>query len=466
MKLERSSNVTNKFDENFKDKIKENPNNIPERIQVKIDDTLANLPDKNLRRKRKKKAITWSVAAAILAISLMSVQLNSSLASSIGVPNIIIDKLSLGDAEKVSNEANIVQESNGVKISITKAIFDGYYLMVSYHAESDQPFSETPSLFPEEAKITYSGFESTISPSNEVGEFLDENKKAYDGMVVFPLNKEAFTVSDTDEAKLDPDILVKGNQIEISELPKQFTLDMKATALGFEEDKKLKGEWHFSLQVDTKKAATKSKTVEVNKNLPALGTDVKVEKLVITPIRIHLQSVQQEHVGIIDFLIEDNDGEAKHWLNGSVGVGKNGSERMLSSYENINPLMKNLTVVPYKLDMSVEFSAENSTMFQPNGETKLPIGDNEYITISNVEVKDGKTYISYHADIPVNEYLPFIIKDKNGADYIRILDESIASRANKDAIVVIEGNLLDEEYTIYSPNTYYFDEAFTVDLNQ
>ncbi|WP_366248205.1 DUF4179 domain-containing protein [Terribacillus aidingensis] len=458
--------MTNKFDESFKDKIKENHNTIPERLQAKIDDTLAILPDKNLRRKRKKTAITWSVAAAILAISLMSVQLNPSLASSIGVPNILIDKLSLGDAEKVSNEANVIQESNGVKISITNAIFDGYYLLVSYHAESDQPFSETPSLFPEEAKITYDGFESTISPSNEVGEFLDKNKKAYDGIVIFPLNKEAFTVSDTDEAKLDPDILVKGNQIDISELPKKFKLDMKATALGFKEDKKLKGEWQFSLQVDTKKAANNSKTVEVNKDLPALGTDVKVEKIVITPIRIHLQGVQHENAGIIDFLIEDNDGEAKHWLNGSVGVGENGSERMLGSFENLNPLMKTLKVVPYKLDMSVELTAENSTLFQPNGETKLPISKDEYITISNVEVKDGKTYISYHADVPVNEYLPFVIKDKNGADHIRILDESIGSRANTDAVVVLEGNLLDEDYTIYSPNTYYFDEAFTVDLNQ
>ncbi|WP_170937554.1 DUF4179 domain-containing protein [Terribacillus saccharophilus] len=458
--------MTNMFDDNFKDKLRDNSNHIPERLQAKIDDTLANLPDKNQHRKRKRTAIIWSAAVAILAIFLVSVQLSPSLASSIGVPNKLIDRLSLGDAEKVSNEANIVQESNGVEISITNAIFDGYYLLVSYHAESDQPFSESPSLFPEESKIAFDGFESTISPSNEVGEFLDNNKKAYDGMVIFPLNKEAFTVSDTDKANLDPDILLKGNQIDISELPKQFKLDMKATALGFKEDKNMEGEWKFSLQVNTQKAANNSNTVDVNKDLSALGTDVMVEKIVITPIRIHLQGVQHESSGIIDYLIEDNHGEPKHWKNGSVGVGSDGTERMLSNYENSNPLMESLKFVPYKLDMGTQLTDENSTLFQPNGETKLPISKDEYITISNTEVKDGKTYISYHADVPVNEFLPFVIKDKSGADHIRILDESVSSRANKDAIVVLEGNFLDGEYTIYSPNTYYFEEAFTVDLDK
>ncbi|SDC40758.1 protein of unknown function [Terribacillus halophilus] len=458
--------MTNKFDENFKRKLKEYPNQIPERLQTKIDDTLANLPEKTLRRRRNKTVISW-VAAAILVIALVSIQLNPSLASSIGVPNSLINKLSLGDDfEKVANETNIMQESNGVKVSITNAIFDGYYLLVSYHAESEQPFSVTPSLFPEEAKIVYDDFESSISPSNETGEFLDKNKKAYDGMVAFPLNTETFTVSD-DDIHIDRDAsLVEGNQINISDLPKQFELQMKATSLGQEEAAQIKGEWQFAIRVDTKKAANNSKTVEVHKNLPELGTDVKVEKLVITPIRIHLQGVQHEESGKIEYLLEDNHGESKHWLSGSVGVGKNGTERMLSDFENNNPLMGSLKITPYKMDMNVKLTAENSTVFQPNGETKLPISESHDITISKVEVKDGKTYISYQADVPVNEYLPFILKDKNGEDHIRILEESVGSHANKDAIAVLEGNLLDGEYTIYNPNTYYFDEAFTVDLDQ
>ncbi|WP_400241703.1 hypothetical protein AB3U99_13555 [Niallia sp. JL1B1071] len=62
--------------------------------------------------------------------------------------------------------------------------------------------------------------------------------------------------------------------------------------------------------------------------------------------------------------------------------------------------------------------------------------------------------------------MPFIIRDKEGKEYNRIFKESVPSTVNSDAIAVMAGNLMSSDYTIYSPNTYYFDQAFTIDISK
>ena len=454
--------MTDKFDHDMKAKIKDEPYHMPESLQVKIDDTLANLPTKS--RKNRKKVIIWSAAPAVFALSMATFQLDPSLARNIGIPNSLIEKLSLGsDFEKVSVNTNEVQESNGVKISITNAIFDGYYLLVSYKAESEKPFTQIPRLFPNETKIVADEKEAYISPTNEEGEYLDNHKKIYNGLVVFPMNEGSNPLAEKSNDN-SANRLVEENQINISNLPEEFGLEMNIDELGMGEEKGIKGEWKFSLQVKTQKAKNNSSTLDIKKSLPKLGPNVMVEKVIVTPIRIYLQGLQNEESGILDYLIEDEQGERKNWLSSSIGVGENGTERMLSTFENKNPLLNSLKIIPYIYHKEVELTADNSTEFQPTEETKLPISKDHFVTITHVEVKDGKTYLSYKSDVPVNEYMPFIIKDSNGKEYMRNLNDNVPSTADSDAIAVMDGNLLDGKFTIYSPNTYYYNQAFTVEL--
>ncbi|CAI9391789.1 DUF4179 domain-containing protein [Niallia sp. Sow4_A1] len=460
--------MTDHFDKKVKEMVKDDYM-ISEQLENKINETLANLPSHKMHGKKKRMIIS-TAAAAILVLSMVTFRMNPSLAQNIGIPTYLEKFLSLGnDYEKVSLQTSEVQESQGVKLTITNTIFDGYYLLVSYKAEQKDPFKHKPILFPQNAKIVAGDKESFVSVSNEYGDFEDKNNTVYNGVTVFPLNNGSFDFNHEIDSE---EKFIEENKLDIFNLPKTFHLQFNLEELGLgleneSENNKIKGNWEFDLPIETVKAMENSKVIDLNKNIPELGNNVQVEKLVITPIRIYLQGLQEEkNSSNLDYVIKDDSGETKTNLGGSVYVNDNGPDRLLSNYENNNPLMKSLTIVPFEYHKEPQITAENSTKFNASGKTNLPIGKGNYITITNVEEKDGKTYLSYHADVPVYEYMPFIIRDKEGKDYYRIYEKNVPSTVNSDAIAVMDGNLMDDDYTIFSPNTYYFDQAFTIDITK
>ncbi|WP_400241705.1 DUF4179 domain-containing protein [Niallia sp. JL1B1071] len=363
--------MTDHFDKKLKAMVKDEYT-IPEQLENKINETLANLPSQKMNGKKKRMIIS-TAAAAILVLSIASLQMNPSLAQNIGIPSYVEKFLLFGnDYEKVSLQTNEVQESKGVKLTITNTIFDGYYLMVlmvSYKAEQKEPYKKAPILFPQNAKIVAGDKGSFVSVSNEYGDFEDKNKTVYNGVTVFPLNKGSFDFNHEIDSE---EKFIEENKLDIYNLPKTFNLQFNLEELGLDngsKNSKIKGNWEFNLPVETVQATENSKTIDLNKRLPAIGENVTVEKLIITPIRVYIQGLQGARKGILTYVMKDDSGETKNDLGGSVYVNDNGSKRFLSNYENNNPSMKSLTIVPVEYHKEPHIiTTSNSTKFNSNGE--------------------------------------------------------------------------------------------------
>ncbi|WP_141434430.1 DUF4179 domain-containing protein [Bacillus sp. 03113] len=450
------------FDDEIKEKIAVERTIIPERINDKIQDTLQNL---TVKKKQTNKKIL--VASSLVAMSFLCFILsnNYSLAQSIPFVASIQKYFSLSDNyEKVAEKSSATQISNGVKVEITRTIFDGYQLLVAYKVNSSKAFQEKPSILPNNAIIKANGSETNITSDTEYGQFIDNQKKTYTGVAVFSLNKGSFESINSENINNDQyyydEKALQGQQIDIANLPDKFDLEFDINQLGREEEK-IEGKWSFKLPIESEKAKGNVKEVVVDADFSKIGPDIAVEKAVVTPIRIYLQSTASDKDSFLDYLIKDDKGETKKWLGGSVAGHYIGKERSISNFENNNTAVNSISIIPYRLNKS--YKMEGVTL-NKIGSTKLPIDNNKILTITNVVEKEGKTYFYYQSDYPLSDYLPFTLKDSEGKEYIRNLEESKELQQDKESVLVFDGILLDKNLTVYNPNTYYYDYELTVNL--
>lgn len=107
------------------------------------------LKSKITKKKTKRNLFASAVASVILAGSIVGLS-TTSYANDIPILGSIFKLFNSNNSyiafEDNSNKLHLVQESNGIKISIIDAIFDGKTLYLTYTIETDKDLGEHPSL--------------------------------------------------------------------------------------------------------------------------------------------------------------------------------------------------------------------------------------------------------------------------------------------------------------------------------
>lgn len=352
---------------------------------------------------------------------------------------------------------HLISEDTYENIDLQAAIHSLKAELRGNEVHSEKSFTEEPFIIPN-GSITSGNLELNASASNEEGTFTDKQKKHYQGVAIFYLNKGSFQdLGSSNSEYAYGETALKGQQIDLQAIPERFTLGFHLDNLGSEEV--MKGNWNFSIPIESEKAKGNVKEVSIDEDLAGIGAKIGVEKLIITPIRTYLQSKMTDENSYIDYLISDDKGNVLRYVGGSVQGHYIGEERLISYYETNSTAINWYSIIPYEYSKT---RGEGVTL-NKTGETLLPIDKNEFLTITKTVVENGKTYMYYQSDVPVSNYLPFTLIDETGFEYMRDLEESKMEQG-KVSFLVFDGDLLNKKLKVYNPNTYYYDKEFTVNI--
>lgn len=459
----------NLVDKKIKDKAKEDIWTLPESLDKKINYTLNNLP-----QKRKKNKFKRNIAAAMIAIgtvTLFSITM-PSYAKNISILEPALKYFNIGnDYGKITDKFGVSKESNGVKVTINSAIYDSYELLVLYTVESDKPLKEAPRICSdglitvgEKTGILYLNKNKSIASfSNEYGEFKEGNTE-YSGAVTFKVASDSF---ETDKKLKKFEEFIDDHKIDTAKIPDKYNLSLNIDKLGG-EDKKILGKWNFNLPIVSEKAKGNVKEIEINKNFGGTISNTRLEKIIMTPIRLYIQGVTDND--IMQFILVNDKGETLKFtggetmgfLPGDKGTSTN-MNRYIHGYEKIDKNTKSITVIPCTMKNNDKFPKIQLNL---KGETKVPVAPNKYLTITKAEEKDGKTYVYYKSQYPINNYLPFYLVDDANNLYVRDIDKSITNNKNGESVLIYNEPLLNKNLKVLNDSVMYYEEAITIPISK
>ncbi|MCC2461483.1 DUF4179 domain-containing protein [Bacillus mobilis] len=416
------------------------------------------VPYKSLIKKRV--LIGATSAACIGAITIFSTAMpsyaNMSPLTPIFKP--VLDYFHIKEgAEKITEESATVKKSNGVKVTINSTVYDGVTLIVSYTVEGSKAFEKEPKIETDKSYIVVSNEKNFVEQKQEYGEFKDKDHKVYSGAVTFAFNNSSF----------NPELQAKenGNRIKVSDIANNFNLSLNIDRLGGREGE-LHGKWDFDLPVQSVPAKQSEKEIIVNKDLSELRSDAKLEKVVVTPLRIYLQGSATAGGGAFDYLVLDDKGEVLKQTENQVNVdvSKN-SSISTAAFETISRDTKSITVIPYVYGKKHSgYDTKNKIQVNKVGETKVPLGGNEEMTITRIEEKAGETYVYYKTTKPISNLWPFFIVDEEGKEEFGNKEKRISTVKGEESVEIFRTTFGDKKLFIVNPNTVYYDQAFTVEF--
>ncbi|AJH83390.1 MULTISPECIES: DUF4179 domain-containing protein [Bacillus cereus group] len=221
----------------------------------------------SIRTKKKMKSWKKGVAAASILVGLSVATLGIGFPTYAGGLPIVGDIFRFLDNgrtglyenyKEFSTELNMTRDSNGVKVTINDAVFDGRTITITYSIESDKDLGEKPNIFGYPQVMGFNGGGGS-SQVTKVGE------KKYVGMT---------TMSGNSSKRLDV-ANVWWNMEEIE-------LDYKGNSI--------KGNWNFALSLK----AMESKEVKVNGVSENELIKVNIDKMEVTPMSFIVFFNQEE----------------------------------------------------------------------------------------------------------------------------------------------------------------------------
>ncbi|HDX9576816.1 TPA: DUF4179 domain-containing protein [Bacillus pseudomycoides] len=360
------------------------------------------------------------------------------------------------EAKKITKESATVKESNGVKVTINNTVYDGVTLIVSYTVEGSKPFDEAPKIETDKSYIVVSKEKNFVEQKQEYGEFKDKDHKVYSGAMTFTFDNSSF----------NPDLQAKedGNRMKVSDIANNFNLSLNIDRLGGREGK-THGKWDFDLPVQSAPAKQSEKEIIVNKDLSALRSNAKLEKVVVTPLRIYLQgSAAEGNGGSFDYLVLDDKGEVLKQMENQVNIIDDNAISK-AAFETISRDTKSITVIPYLYNKKHSgYDTKNKILVNKEGETKVPLGGNEEMTITRIEEKAGETYVYYKTTKPISNQWPFFLVDEDGKQEFGKREKRISTVKGQESVEVMRTTFGDKKLFIVNPNIVYYDQAFTVDF--
>lgn len=275
------------------------------------------------KKKTKRNLFASAIATVILAGSITGLS-TTSYANDIPILGSIF-KLFSSDNSYVAYEHNakklhLVQESNGIKISIIDAIFDGKTLFLTYTIETDKDLGENPSL----NSLPLYG-DTGLNASEELIK-TDEGKY----MSLMTINHAA--------DKPLSDIDVKWDITNIS-------TDINRTGTIYE------GNWHFDFQL----SAVDTNSIVVNQTLKENELTFTAQNILVTPMSFILSyetNVTAELFNQWDNIfvsveIEDDLGNKYNSLNGlNHGWRTDFTENWSATYDQLDAQAKTLYLTP------------------------------------------------------------------------------------------------------------------------
>lgn len=425
----------------FDDILKEKANNekpvvLPEQLNLKIKDTLNNLPEKNKKKGKfiKKVGIAAAITLACgvgVSVSFPAFARNLPVVSSVfqylSEKN-IIDK----DYVRYSADLNMSKSYNGITVTINSIVYDGIDLSIGYTVESQNEIKETPVIIGPEMKINGKtvGF-----GGGATGEF--KNKKAYVGVRTVNMAKDYLPKEVTKH-------IVGGNV----KIPEEFIMDFNIRDLS----QNMKGKWDFKFKVSNEKIKGNVKSIKPNIDLSAVRPSLKVNEVIISPINTALRTVEKQRNGSsflsgldVRYIVFDDKGRS---LENKSGSG-NGSEETNSYYtqeifKNVYEDSKTLTFIPY-MDSKEILKRNNDTVekwkkehngsmdgfnakYEPvikevslnlNGSTILQEGKLGDYKITKVEFLSDKTLVHYECTkfLPMMYHYGISLVDSSGKIY-------------------------------------------------
>lgn len=325
---------------------------------------------------KKNKMKVWkksAMAAAIIAsLSVATIGLTfPTYASSIPVVADIFRFLDNGrtglydEYKEYSTEMNMTKESNGIKVTINDAIFDGETVSVTYTIESDKDLGKDPIIFD---NLDIKG-SMGMSGSSRISK-VDKNH-----YVGFSRTTPHFNRTDEDTVKVKWNIdriIIQGKKEEI------------------------KGNWNFAFALNS----TDSKMQLVGRSAERDGVKVNIEKLSVTPMSfiVYYDQAISEKVRSkwddveVNLEIKDNIGNS-YFGEGNGGMGKDSYNLSWSkTFGILDPKATNLIVTPHITLRNYNSDNHGGVEITKNGEKEIVTptrsgGKNEEFVLEDIIIE-------------------------------------------------------------------------------
>lgn len=425
--------MENKFEKELKELLKSNSEDIevPEKISIGIDETLAKLKPKN----RNKILIKKISIAAVLIFAVLTgfVTTCPTLAAEIPIINKLAGINSLfnkapssecGDEFKnlsklsnVSVEINKGVSNNGVTVTIKEIAYDEAAFYVIYDVNLDKVGANK--------KYLHYG----IRASAEV------NGKRYEANASVPLYSDAAKAEYTD---IFP---VTGGDA----IPDKFDFNMI-----FSGEDNLKGNWNFKIPLVKEKLKDKVNIFKMNKDIKNGSNSIKIARVTSSPVYLSmLAEFKKYEPDKYEYVMMDSNGDEYEGVDMGGIVKKLFSTDVTFFYKQIaGSKLSNISILKTKGKriFDDDFKLKN-VQYLPL-KSKLPVdfsvGNNKKITINSMGEKNDKIEIIFTAKgFPVYTFV--------FGGGIRIYDENMDKDNKKSYDFVRPEALGNSEYKITLP---------------
>jgi hypothetical protein len=443
------------FDDQIRKKLKGEISFVPEDINKKIDKTVENAK----KRRFNVKKVAGICSIFVIGTLLLGIAM-PTYASNIPFIGSMLEKLNYKNYENYGSDLNITKESNGLKATINKVIYDGLEIAVFYTVKSEEPMESEPKFIG--AKMKINGNELSFPGGGESGEISDD-KRTYVGVLKYTVGLSKMIWKNTPEK-------VKNN--EDIEIPNEFVMNL-------EIDNVRGGKWSFDIPVTVEKINNKVKEKVCNIDLK---NGYNINKIITTPINTELEGILKDGETdneFLQFYVFDDKG--RHIIDERaetyIHPDKEGNshEYLSYMYKPIYEDTESLTFIPY-IDISRDTENSITAKLNLKGETKLYSDDGkEYATITKIETINQKTKIYYKSQYGVDVSPINIKNNKTGDEIIAFEDwqknaEEIIYRSSSDEYVVTCDKAITEgDYSVKMIDKsksikVYNDDKFTINI--
>lgn len=341
---------------------------IPDELDNFIEDTIEKADIKKRRNKKNKKIKYSSTIAAGLTVVILLLISNPAVASKIPFVGDIFKYLNK-DVEKIyetyseySTEINMNKESNGIKITLKEAIFDGRVLNFTYMIESDKDLGFYPIIGANSIKevmdsegnalIYEDGRQERIEDNNYIGQatykISEENINKEYNKFNFIINWKDIVILNDENAWFSKDI-IEGKEVELHG-------DIKEV---------ISGEWNFDIEVNTVENYIK----EVNETIENNLYEFTVEKISISPVSFNInynyitRDTEKINGKLYNLDIDVKDDLGNIYTSQPFGISGDGRQWWRNSvFEKINEDASELIITPRISELDCEQFSDDYTI--------------------------------------------------------------------------------------------------------
>lgn len=424
------------FDDILKEKAQNEKFILSESLNLKIKDTLDNLPKRKNRTLKK-----YTITATIMILCGIGIATaNPALARNLPVESSVFQFLSENniinkDYVTYSSDLNMSKTSKDITVTINNIVYDGINLNIGYTIQSKNEIKDMPVII-HETSMKINGKDIGFG-GGDTGKFKD--KKTYIGVASIDMAKDYLP-------KEHRNFIVGGNVT----IPDNFLMDFNIKKLS----NNITGNWDFKFKVSNEKIKANVKSIKPNIDLSSLRPGLKVNEILITPINTALRTSETEDNNSNGGYIVFDDKGRNLSTKGSSTSGSANTHTYYSQtlFRNVYEDSKTLTFVPYVINsedfLKLESNHNNGVFHFATKETPLisngttlsegKIGEYK---VTGVEFLNDKTLLHYECTNLLSAISPYglDIIDSNGKEY----------NLTKD--IVKEVDPLNHKYTAQLP---------------